>query len=200
MSRIDIAAIRGKAGVTDVLAAHGVPVRGRRARCPVHSGGNPDAFSISADGRFWRCWSCGAHGDVIDLERRLGGGGFVDAASRLAGGKVPTVAPAEAERARVIAARKRTVYRWRARELDRLADQLCDLDDDLDLVRGALRIAHTRGFEMIEIGLWRHYEGIIRAMEMCEWRSTLLDSADDRRLIAMWRHSRAQGDGHARSG
>jgi hypothetical protein len=66
-----------------VLAHYGFPSPrpGRRMTCPIHGGRNPSAFAVR-ESRF-RCFSCDAHGDVIDLERALGGGTAADAIRRL---------------------------------------------------------------------------------------------------------------------
>jgi len=42
--------------------------RTRRCACILHCGSNPSAFAWRADGH-WRCFSCGAGGDRIDLVR-----------------------------------------------------------------------------------------------------------------------------------
>ena len=41
-----------------------------RARCPVHRGDNPSAFSFTEWG--WNCWVCGAHGGPYELLVALG--------------------------------------------------------------------------------------------------------------------------------
>lgn len=60
-----------------------------RGECPLcgasqakKSGG---AFSVDPVAKVWRCWACDESGDVIDLERKLGGGTPREAAERLGG-------------------------------------------------------------------------------------------------------------------
>ncbi len=57
--------------------------RTRRARCLLHSGSNPTAFSWREDGR-WRCFSCGAGGDRIALVRAVRRCSFLAAVEFLA--------------------------------------------------------------------------------------------------------------------
>lgn len=56
----------------ELLARHGIAVQGRRLRCssPDHLDKRPSAW-LFADDRV-RCFSCGFHGDVIDVARALG--------------------------------------------------------------------------------------------------------------------------------
>ena len=78
-----IAAVRAALSLESVLNAHGhsAPQRGCRMACPIHGGRNRSAFWVRDD-RFV-CFNCGARGDVVDLERALGGGSLVEAAQRL---------------------------------------------------------------------------------------------------------------------
>ena len=62
-----IGKIKQKVSVTDYLEAHGIEVRNRRARCILHDGNNPTAFSMTSDGQRWHCFACGLRGDVVDL-------------------------------------------------------------------------------------------------------------------------------------
>ena len=38
-----------------------------RGPCPIHNGSNPSAFAVNVEHQRFRCFGCGAHGDVIDL-------------------------------------------------------------------------------------------------------------------------------------
>lgn len=62
--------IREYAPLRQWCEAHLNPV-GRSFECPIcHSGTGPNktpAFTITSDGRRWKCWSCGNGGDVYDL-------------------------------------------------------------------------------------------------------------------------------------
>lgn len=77
---IDIAEIKRRVAVDDVLAAHGrVNLRrtssGRAGACPICSTSKNTksrAFTISADGRAWYCFSaCNRGGSVVDLVMAL---------------------------------------------------------------------------------------------------------------------------------
>ena len=54
----------------------------RRGPCPVHEGSNPTAFTYK--GRRFHCFSCGWHGDGIDLVQEVRGIGFREALKFLA--------------------------------------------------------------------------------------------------------------------
>lgn len=49
-----------------------------RSKCPIHRGDNPTAFHISIYGR-WRCYRCGAHGDMAALVMRMNRVPFLEA-------------------------------------------------------------------------------------------------------------------------
>ena len=42
------------------------------AVCPFHNDHSP-SMSIDEDTGIFRCWSCGAHGDILDFYQRLKG-------------------------------------------------------------------------------------------------------------------------------
>jgi hypothetical protein len=78
-----IAAARAAVGIDAVLGAYDcAPVKSGRMACPVHQGRNPTCFSVRNNEHF-RCFNCDAHGDVVELERLLGGGTVADALGRL---------------------------------------------------------------------------------------------------------------------
>lgn len=54
--------------------------RHKKYLCPFHSDKHP---SLSVKGEHWRCWSCGAKGDVIDFTSRYFGIGFKEAMNKL---------------------------------------------------------------------------------------------------------------------
>lgn len=93
------------------------PVRGRY-RCPVGDHRNPYGVTLTPDGRHWRCWKCGAHGDAIDL-LRLDGLGYRDALERLGLADDPAYAPVPA-RQRSAAERERERRRRELAELVQL--------------------------------------------------------------------------------
>src|SRR5262245_49832287 len=47
------------------------PGRHGRTRCPIHGGNNRTAFSFDEENGFFRCFSCGAKGDKVQLVRDL---------------------------------------------------------------------------------------------------------------------------------
>ncbi len=53
--------------VSETLRLLGVEPRGRRSKCPIHQGDNPQAFSFDDDRGLWNCFRCGKGGDVIRL-------------------------------------------------------------------------------------------------------------------------------------
>lgn len=54
------------------------------ARCPVHPDKTPSCRVNVRNGKaYWRCWACGAWGDVLDLLRALEGLPFAQALLRL---------------------------------------------------------------------------------------------------------------------
>lgn len=59
----------------EVLAGKHTELRrggdGLRGPCPVHKGSNETAFSVSPERGVFFCFSCGAHGDVVELYQRL---------------------------------------------------------------------------------------------------------------------------------
>lgn len=79
VSRLHLSPIeqaRARAGSpTDVLRRHGVQVRGRTARCPLHDDSTPSlSLYRGRDGRErWRCHGCDAGGDGLDLEAAIRG-------------------------------------------------------------------------------------------------------------------------------
>ncbi len=64
------AAIRQAVSIVDLIVESGVALtrRGRtfKGRCPFHDDHNP-SFDVDPDRQRYRCWSCGAHGDIFDF-------------------------------------------------------------------------------------------------------------------------------------
>src|SRR5690348_13563559 len=87
---IDTAALKRERRLEDVVAAYGIALRrsgaGRYwALCPFH---HERTASFCVDARdpediHFHCFSCAAHGDVIDLVMRLEGCSFLEACERL---------------------------------------------------------------------------------------------------------------------
>lgn len=63
--------IKSRITIEDVLSEEGFHPKRGRCRCPLHNGDNPTSFSVSRDGRYFRCYSCGAKGSVVDLVMSL---------------------------------------------------------------------------------------------------------------------------------
>ena len=90
---LDIDAIRrahplpGIVGATLKLKRAGAEFN---ACCPFHPDKSP-SFTIYANGQRWKCFGCGASGDVLDYIGRLHGVGLRDAADMLTGGQLPSV-------------------------------------------------------------------------------------------------------------
>jgi DNA primase len=61
-----------------------------KACCPFHADKSP-SFTIFGNGLRWKCFGCGASGDVLDYIRRLHGIGLRAAADMLTGGQLPSV-------------------------------------------------------------------------------------------------------------
>lgn len=80
---IDFEGIRSTVRLEDVIRADlGAPGKGHRWPCPIH-GGDGFNFSVSSDGKHWRCWSCGESGDVVDYIAKRDGVTLAEAARRL---------------------------------------------------------------------------------------------------------------------
>jgi len=57
-----------------------VALRGGKGRCPFHDDKTP---SLGTRGPRWKCWGCGAGGDVIEFYMRIEGVSFYDAVRAL---------------------------------------------------------------------------------------------------------------------
>ena len=79
---IDIADLRRRHPIQDVVAASGVELRatgrGWMGCCPFHDDATASLSVAGVPDRF-HCFGCGATGDVIDYVARLHGVGFRDA-------------------------------------------------------------------------------------------------------------------------
>lgn len=85
--RFDVEEIRSTLSIEHVLASYGVRLRRGRGPCPVcGTSKTSQAFSVK-DAR-WKCFACGAGGDVIELVARLNGATWHEAlpvAAKMAG-------------------------------------------------------------------------------------------------------------------
>ncbi len=92
---VDIAALKERHPLGDVVEAAGVRLRGRgRVRqgvCPFHEEAE-GSFTVYADSQRWYCFGCGEGGDVLDFLRRSEGLSLPEAIRRL-DASPPTTAP-----------------------------------------------------------------------------------------------------------
>lgn len=94
----DVRASLAGISLVAVVAGELGPPPGRRGegsgrlwwRCPFHGDANP-SFAVRPRERTWHCFGCGAHGDAVDLVRRLHPRlGFTEAVAYLTGGVTPS--------------------------------------------------------------------------------------------------------------
>ena len=92
---VDLAALKRRHLLADVVEAAGVPLRGRgRVRqgvCPFHEEAE-GSFTVYADTERFYCFGCGAGGDVLDFVRRIEDLSLPEAIRRL-DASPPTTAP-----------------------------------------------------------------------------------------------------------
>ena len=92
---MDLAALKERHPLGDVVAAAGVRLRGRgRVRqgvCPFHEEAE-GSFTVYADSQRWYCFGCGEGGDVLDFVRRTEGLSLPEAIGWL-DASPPTTAP-----------------------------------------------------------------------------------------------------------
>ena len=85
---VDLAALKRRHLLGDVVEAAGVALRGRgrvrQAVCPFHDE-REGSFTVYADTERWYCFGCGEGGDVLDFLQRLEGLSLPEAIRRLEG-------------------------------------------------------------------------------------------------------------------
>ncbi len=84
MDRLDWLAVKDRIDLAAVATALLGPPAKRESRrllwlCPFHDDHHP-SFQVDPDRRKWRCWSCGIGGDAAELEMKLQGVAFPEAA------------------------------------------------------------------------------------------------------------------------
>ena len=83
---VDLAALKRRYSLADVVESAGVPLRGRgRVRqgvCPFHEE-REGSFTVYGDTERWYCFGCGEGGDVLDFLQRLEGLSLPEAIRRL---------------------------------------------------------------------------------------------------------------------
>lgn len=97
--KYDVEAIKAGNPLVGKLAEYGVEVDRRGyAKCPFH-GEKTASFKVYGDGTF-HCFGCGAHGDVIDLIRKMEGRSFSEVCEALGGVQSFSAARAAGKRQR----------------------------------------------------------------------------------------------------
>ena len=116
--------IDSKPDLIETLAREGVDLRRGWGLCPFHADRHP-SMKINRDTQTFHCFSCGAHGDVIDFIRHLHNLSFKDALKSLGirPGKPPLVDLKEKRKRELV----KDFERWRR---DRYNDA-CDLYNDV---------------------------------------------------------------------
>ena len=103
--RIDIAALRAAHPIEQVIAASGVELhprgQGYMGCCPFHDDTTP-SLSVGGVSERFKCFGCGAGGDVIEFVSRLHGLSFVDAVHALEQGSISRTADPAARPLRVV--------------------------------------------------------------------------------------------------
>lgn len=103
--KYDVEAIKAGNPLVDKLADYGVEVDRRGyAKCPFH-GEKTASFKVYGDDTF-HCFGCGAHGDVIDLIRKMEGRSFSEVCEALGGMQSFSGARAAGKRQREVQKRR----------------------------------------------------------------------------------------------
>ncbi len=107
---VDIAALKERHHLGDIVEASGVRLRGRgRVRqgvCPFHEEAE-GSFTVYADTEHWYCFGCGAGGDVLDFLQRIEGLSLPEAIRRLDGSAAAPSRPTPSRRPDSAAVRTR---------------------------------------------------------------------------------------------
>ena len=94
---VDLAALKQRYPLAEVVAAAGVQLRGqgrvRQGRCPFHDE-TEGSFTVYGDSARFHCFGCGASGDVLDFVQRLEGLTLPQAIRCLDGGTAPATTTA----------------------------------------------------------------------------------------------------------
>jgi hypothetical protein len=106
--KIDLKALKARLDLKTVLEARGVKLQRQGssyvARCPFHADRTP-SFSVKAGSQRWKCFGCGAAGDVFGFVQKQDGIGLPEAVRRLVpADAAPVTAPGPARARRSAAA------------------------------------------------------------------------------------------------
>lgn len=174
VDRAVVADVKARAGLVGLVAKDGVKLAraGRQGRyvglCPFH-GERTGSFHV--DDRGFRCYGCGARGDVIDYLRLSRGMTFRAAMDFLRGGEglpVARQAPAPARRSRGGAPRERAWKLWRSTRP--LAGSAAET-----------YLREARGIDLERLG---HPPGGLRALAGHDyWRPPIKGEPDDKPIL-----------------
>ncbi|MDE3076783.1 MAG: hypothetical protein KGJ86_15305, partial [Chloroflexota bacterium] len=96
--RYDTDAIRRDYPVEDMVGRYGIALKrvGQAlvGLCPFHPDHNDPNFNVYPEKTYWKCWACGASGDVIEFVVRMDHIPFGDACAKILG-LAPTPVRAE---------------------------------------------------------------------------------------------------------
>jgi hypothetical protein len=153
----DFDAIRRRVTILDYCQQRGISLRqngrGWIGRCPIHQERNGHSFVVWSDQR-WSCFGkCSRGGDVIDLERALGGGTVREAIERLCGSLSRLVLPPAEQKAQ-----KQTTASWPWPGLLRSGseEELRRLAQDRNISVQSCKLAQARGL----LRFLDHREGV----------------------------------------
>jgi len=123
-------------------------------RCPIHRERNGASFVVWSDAH-WSCFGkCSRGGDVIDLERALGGGSVGEAVERLTG-RIPQFVPPP-EEPRKITKKNGASWNWSSALRHGNENELATLASDREIDVGGCRLAQARGL----LRFLDHREGV----------------------------------------
>lgn len=101
---VDFKAVKAVVGMETILSHYGVNWLRKsgeelRGRCPIHQGEGQSTFHVNLSKNAFNCFSCKAHGNVLDFVAAMEKCGVREAALKLkgwfAGSSEPTAAPAK---------------------------------------------------------------------------------------------------------
>jgi hypothetical protein len=158
MNNIDFDALRQRIPLLTYCQQRGIALRHSGqvwiGRCPIHRERNGASFVVWSD-QHWSCFGkCSRGGDVIDLERSLGGGSVVEAVERL-GGQLPQFVPPH-EEPKQNTQKKSASWNWSRVLRDGNETELAMLASDRKIDVGACRLAQARGL----LRFLDHREGV----------------------------------------
>lgn len=140
LDKDDIADIKSKVSITDLLAQHGIKTRGRMCLCPFHNERNPSCEVFEREGRIW-CYRCGKGGDHFDFLRDFRGMHFNEAAAFLGGADRRELT---FEERKAIRARQEAAEKEKKTEDRKKVDEACKLFERGDEIKGTLAATYLK--------------------------------------------------------